>query len=74
MDLFLSGLRKQNGWKNLDRKEFTISGRDCIKTRYEVFSDTEGMSVTLEWNEGNHFVDVPERMAKGFAWCIDTSF
>ena len=24
----------------------------------------------LEWNEGNHFRDLEERMAKGFAWAI----
>ena len=25
---------------------------------------------TLEWNEGNHFVDADLRTAKGFAWVI----
>ena len=24
----------------------------------------------LEWNEGNHFMDLEERMAKGFAWAM----
>ena len=24
----------------------------------------------LEWNKGNHFVDLEERMAKGFAWAL----
>ena len=24
----------------------------------------------LEWNEGNHFRDLEERMAKGFAWAV----
>ena len=26
----------------------------------------------LEWNRGNHFMDLEERMAKGFAWAMDT--
>ena len=43
---------------------------DCIRKQHEIFANIEGMSVTLEWNEGNHFADVPERMAKGFAWCM----
>ena len=25
----------------------------------------------LEWNEGNHFRDLEERMAKGFAWAME---
>ena len=27
----------------------------------------------LEWNEGNHFRDLEERMAKGFAWAMKES-
>lgn len=67
--VYLSLGKKEEKTKN--RLMRTVG--DCIKTQYEIFSDTEGMSVTLEWNEGNHFVDVPERMAKGSAWCMDQS-
>lgn len=29
-----------------------------------------GVPCRLEWNEGNHFRDLEERMAKGFAWAM----
>lgn len=29
-----------------------------------------GIPCCLEWNQGNHFVDLEERMAKGFAWAM----
>ena len=31
---------------------------------------SQGIPSCLEWNEGNHFRDLEERMAKGFAWAI----
>ena len=31
---------------------------------------SQGIPCCLEWNEGNHFRDLEERMAKGFAWAI----
>ena len=30
----------------------------------------QGVPCCLEWNEGNHFRDLEERMAKGFAWAV----
>ncbi|MCR5296006.1 MAG: esterase [Clostridiales bacterium] len=33
----------------------------------------QGIPCCLEWNEGNHFRDLEERMAKGFAWAIRES-
>ena len=30
----------------------------------------QGIPCCLEWNEGNHFRDLEERMAKGFAWAM----
>ena len=38
----------------------------------EIYAWLESQSVPccLEWNEGNHFRDLEERMAKGFAWAM----
>ena len=30
----------------------------------------QGVPCCFEWNEGNHFRDLEERMAKGFAWAM----
>ncbi len=38
--------------------------------RYEELLKTQGVSVTFSWNEGNHFVDVPYRIARAFAALI----
>ena len=43
---------------------------DAIRTQYKLLSD-QGLRCTLEWNEGNHFVDADMRMAKGFGWLIN---
>lgn len=32
---------------------------------------SQAIPCRLEWNEGNHFVDLDERMAKGFAWAME---
>ena len=46
---------------------------NCTRGLYEHFlSDPARFSTVLEWNPGNHFKDVPERIAKGFAWLLDT--
>ena len=29
------------------------------------------ISVVLEWNPGNHFIDSEKRTAKGFAWVMN---
>ena len=33
----------------------------------------QGVSCTLEWNEGNHFRDSDKRTAMGFAWLLNQS-
>ena len=30
----------------------------------------QGVTTTLEWNEGNHFKDVNSRLTKAFGWCL----
>lgn len=41
-----------------------------IRRQYDKLK-SQGISVVLEWNEGNHFTEPEIRTAKGFAWCID---
>ena len=43
----------------------------CIREQHEILIKEE-IPCTLEWNEGNHFVDAPVRSAKAFSWCIQT--
>ena len=43
---------------------------DAIREQYELLSG-RGVTCTLEWNEGNHFVDSDGRMAKGLAWLLN---
>lgn len=46
-----------------------------IKAQYELLKSTYGEeNCILEWNAGNHFTDVYERCAKGFAWCMESDF
>ena len=40
---------------------------NCIREQADLLS---GINSTLEWNNGNHFVDSEKRMGKGFVWCI----
>lgn len=40
---------------------------NSIKMQYNEYSKQEGLKCILEWNEGNHFKEVPIRMAKGFS-------
>lgn len=42
---------------------------DNIRLQKEIF-DGQSIQNVLEWNEGNHFRDVEERVAKGFLWTI----
>ena len=43
-----------------------------ITEQYELLCrELPPCDVCLEWNEGNHFRDVTQRMSKGFAWSID---
>ena len=40
---------------------------DCIREAYAWLNE-QGVNVTLEWNQGNHFKDADVRTAKGFVW------
>ncbi|MBQ6551678.1 MAG: esterase [Lachnospiraceae bacterium] len=42
---------------------------DAIREEYRLLSDA-GVSCTLEWNPGNHFIESDLRMAKGMAWLL----
>lgn len=44
-------------------KEITWSQYQCLKK--------ESKDVLLEWNSGNHFQDVPQRISKGMLWIIN---
>jgi len=44
---------------------------DNIRRQYDLLM-TQGVHSTLEWNEGNHFVDSEKRTAAGFKWIINT--
>ena len=39
-----------------------------------VWLQSQAIPCCLEWNEGNHFRDLEERMAKGFAWAMKSIF
>ena len=44
---------------------------DCLRWQHQLLSEQIGSNnVTLEWNEGNHFHNEAQRMAKAFAWCM----
>ena len=44
---------------------------NSIKMQYNEYSKQEGLKRILEWNDGNHFKEVPIRMAKGFGWILN---
>jgi len=44
---------------------------NSIKMQYNEYSKQEGLKRILEQNEGNHFKEVPIRMAKGFGWILN---
>lgn len=44
---------------------------DCIRRQHELLTE-QGVKTVLEWNEGNHFRDADLRMAKGFAWVLNS--
>ena len=46
---------------------------DAIRQQYELLKHQIGNTI-LEWNVGNHFVDSEKRMAKGFAWAVNTGY
>jgi predicted alpha/beta superfamily hydrolase len=44
---------------------------NAIRKQHELLTEQE-INTLLEWNAGNHFVDSDKRMAKGFAWLLNT--
>jgi hypothetical protein len=58
-----------------DREERTKnSAMACVGERIRqqhALLNIQKIETVLEWNQGNHFVNVPERTAKGFAWLIN---
>ncbi len=42
---------------------------DAIREQ-EVLLKEQQVNCTLEWNQGNHFMDADGRCAKGFIWCM----
>ena len=43
---------------------------DRIREGYALLAES-GIECTLEWNEGNHFRDPDQRVAKAFAWVME---
>ena len=44
---------------------------NAIRKQYRLLSEQIDNTI-LEWNPGNHFVDSEKRMAKGFAWLLNS--
>ncbi len=51
------------------RNQVMAAVGDAIRTQYSMLTEA-GTDCTLEWNEGNHFVDSDTRMAKGLSWLL----
>lgn len=45
---------------------------DAVRSIHQTLRGN-GISCTLEWNEGNHFREPDKRTAKGFAWLLTHS-
>jgi len=45
---------------------------DCIERSFDLLRQ-QGVTSTLEWNEGNHFNDADVRTAKAFSWVLSES-
>lgn len=58
------GLREE---KTKNKTMATVG--DAIRAQHRLLS-AAGVPCTLEWNEGNHFVDSEGRTAKGLAWLL----
>ena len=63
--VYLSLGRKEEKTRN---KVMATVG-DVIREQYDRLCRT-GVCCTLEWNEGNHFVNSDKRMARGLAWLL----
>ena len=47
---------------------------DCTRELYHLYREAkEVQEIVLEWNNGNHFAETEERMAKGFLWLLRNS-
>ena len=74
--LFSAGIRAGRVYLSLgDREEKTRNPAmatvgDRIR-EIHAWLQSQGIPCCLEWNKGNHFVDLEERMAKGFAWAME---
>ena len=44
---------------------------DCLSKLY-AWMQTEEVQCALEWNQGGHFKDPVLRIAKAFAWVLNT--
>lgn len=73
--MFSEGVRTGRIYLSLgDREEKTrnpvmATVGDRIR-EIHVWLQRQAVPCCLEWNEGNHFRDLEERMAKGFAWAM----
>lgn len=53
------------------RNRFFKKVGDNIRAEHKLLVSQLGDGhCTLEWNEGNHFMDGDRRTARGFAWCL----
>jgi predicted alpha/beta superfamily hydrolase len=43
---------------------------ECIRQQHALLKE-QNIPCTLEWNQGNHFVEADLRTARGFAWCLE---
>lgn len=55
------------------RNKTMATVEDCIREYADILSGTEGVTTTLEWNPGNHFVQADKRTAKAFLWVMNHS-
>ncbi len=53
------------------RNKIMATVGDCIRAQMNILKKQE-INTILEWNEGNHFKDTAIRIARGFAWCINS--
>jgi predicted alpha/beta superfamily hydrolase len=66
-DIYLSLGKKEEHTKNPVMKPIG----DMTRMQYELMqNDRNVKNITLEWNDGGHFTDVPDRLAKGIGWIL----
>jgi len=66
-DIYISLGRKEEKTRDIYMKEV---GNATRRIYQHLQKDVKVKGLMLEWNPGNHFKDVQERMAKGFAWAL----